>query len=398
MNDIENNAKDKKEDIKRAGSGKTKERPVAFTKLILIFESSLLVFSLFFLAAGLKVFLGMFLMGSFLFFLTLTIISLFFKNLRSTFWLPITFLFCIISLIIFIIAVNIPFGLTVEKQEAVKEKDEPVKEETEIAEEAEVQGVIEESAAEIKKEKEEVYYGSPKIVEIPLSSTIVKPGEAVEISIHYKSESSIKVNWIASQGTIKDKTAISTEWTAPEKSGVYTVSATITDDYGKSDTKIREIIVEGDVSTRKEVKEEKPEKTLSYKIIHVLKNYRHDGGGLYFILIDPIDIGEAGFKDYIKKLVSEVVKEKGLSISLDIYDNLEALNYGYKYEVASPEEWKKIVSNKEIMAKLARHCIASFDGNLETGLYKNTLWFFIFSDQVNIGEIDKLSEVIEYNP
>ena len=82
-----------KTDISTIGTEpKIKERPTVFTKLILIFESCLFVFSLFFLAIGLKVFLGLFLMGSFLFFLVLTFITLFKKDLRTTLWLPIMFI------------------------------------------------------------------------------------------------------------------------------------------------------------------------------------------------------------------------------------------------------------------------------------------------------------------
>lgn len=91
------------------------EKTPFFTKLVLIFIPSLLVFSLFFLAISLKVFLGIFFMGSFLFFLTLTLISLFSKNLRLTYWLPTMLVSCVMSLLVFIIAVNIQLGLPIEK-------------------------------------------------------------------------------------------------------------------------------------------------------------------------------------------------------------------------------------------------------------------------------------------
>ena len=143
MSNIEDNAEDKKEDIKETEPEKTKEKPVAFTKLILIFESSLLVFSLFFLGIGLKVFLGIFLMGSFLFFLVLTLVSLFKRNLRTTFWLPIVFIACIMSLIIFIVVVNIPFVGTAAQETGAKE----------VSGQREV---VEEPAGETKAKKEAV--------------------------------------------------------------------------------------------------------------------------------------------------------------------------------------------------------------------------------------------------
>jgi hypothetical protein len=99
-------------------------RTPRFTKLILIFEFSLFLLSLFFLIIGLKVFLGIFLMGSFLFFLVLTLISLFSKPLRPTFWLPIIFVFCIMSLVIFITVINIPFVNEDAQETVVKEVSE----------------------------------------------------------------------------------------------------------------------------------------------------------------------------------------------------------------------------------------------------------------------------------
>ena len=144
MNEKKDNTEDKKEDAEEIELKKIKERPTVFTKLILIFESSLFVFSLFFLAIGLKVFLRIFLMGSFLFFLVLTLISLFKRNLRATFWLPIMFIPCIMSLIIFITVANIPFGKT-----AVQETEEKVAKETVKVEEA-----PEEEVAEVEESLE----------------------------------------------------------------------------------------------------------------------------------------------------------------------------------------------------------------------------------------------------
>jgi len=131
-------------------------RTPRFTKLILIFEFSLFLFSLFFLIIGLKVFLGIFLMGSFLFFLVLTLITLFKKDLRTTLWLPIMFIPCIISLIIFITVVNIPFGST-----TVQETEEKVaKESVKVEEEAPEGKVAEVEQAEEAKTKEEAEIGS----------------------------------------------------------------------------------------------------------------------------------------------------------------------------------------------------------------------------------------------
>ncbi len=62
------------------------------TKLILIYETVLFMVSLVFLFISLQLFLAVFLIGSFLFFFVLTLVSLFSKHLRPTFWLPMMFI------------------------------------------------------------------------------------------------------------------------------------------------------------------------------------------------------------------------------------------------------------------------------------------------------------------
>ena len=140
---------------------KIKERHTVFTKLILIFEFSLFLFSLFFLIIGLKVFLGVFLMGSFLFFLILTLISLFSKHLRPTFWLPIIFIFCIMSLTIFITVVNIPFANKALKETGAEEifeevlpAEEPVEEK--VIEEPPKEEIVEEEVAGEEETSKEI--------------------------------------------------------------------------------------------------------------------------------------------------------------------------------------------------------------------------------------------------
>jgi hypothetical protein len=174
-----------------------KEGPTKFTKLILIFEFCLFIFSLFFLAIGLKVFLGIFLMGSFLFFLILTLISLFSKYLRPTFWLPILFVFSLMSLVIFIAVINIPF---IDKNAQV----ETLPAEEEIAEEApreEVYGPEEEPPEEVfDQEIAETFFFSEYIDE-----SLVREYEMVE-----EEDISIKAlgNKNLSEYTIKELEAL----------------------------------------------------------------------------------------------------------------------------------------------------------------------------------------------
>ena len=89
----------------------------------------------------------------------------------------------------------------------------------------------------------------------------------------------------------------------------------------------------------------------------------------------------------------------------------DSLQNGYEYDAEDPgewleyndeelEEWKAWITNEEILNDLAIHCIASYDGGLETGLYLNTLYFFIYSESDNAEnpEIDKYVDIIQFNP
>lgn len=147
-----NEKKNNKEDMEEYINEKMKERPTVFTKLILIFEFGLFLFSLFFLIIGLKVFLGVFLMGSFLFFLVLTFISLIKRHYRTTFWLPITFIPCIALLIAFIAIVNIPFGSSTTQETDVEEASE----QSEAIEEPAPEEKIVEEAEEFKIKEAEI--------------------------------------------------------------------------------------------------------------------------------------------------------------------------------------------------------------------------------------------------
>jgi len=135
----------------------------------------------------------------------------------------------------------------------------------------------------------------------------------------------------------------------------------------------------------------------SYEIIY--KSFdRFDGAPTYYILINTQNLDNEDFKNIIKQLVIDITSDKGKKISIDIYDDESALEYGYIYDHGTFEEWESIVNDQDIINHFALHCIATFEGELNTGMYFNTLWFFIFSDQVDNILIDEYVDVIEFNP
>jgi hypothetical protein len=133
---------------------------------------------------------------------------------------------------------------------------------------------------------------------------------------------------------------------------------------------------------------------IPYEIIHTLDNKRFDGGKSFYVLIQPVALSDQGFKDDIKSIIKKLVAENGSKISVDVFDSRQALDVLYKQygdlslgRVRTAQE-DNLVTNHEI---------ASFTGNLTTGPYLNTLYFFpnAYTGTPHVG---KYVGIIEYNP
>ena len=113
-----------------------------------------------------------------------------------------------------------------------------------------------------------------------------------------------------------------------------------------------------------------PEHTLVY----VASGKRYDGGSAYYALLTtPVDISTEEFKEGIRALVQSIVAERGRGISIELHDNRESLDLSYKQYGDQSLDRALTQGERDV---LARHFIASFDGELDTGIYRNTLMFF----------------------
>lgn len=142
--------------------------------------------------------------------------------------------------------------------------------------------------------------------------------------------------------------------------------------------------------------------SLDYEIMHVEKDYRYDGANLYLILTETINItNRDDFKNKIENLIEEVISKVGNKVSIEVYDNNEALEYGYIYLFGDTNETKDLMENREKMDMLARHCVASFSGESETDLYYNTIYFFPYFDSDSEHPDKELlsdkAEIVEFN-
>lgn len=148
-------------------------------------------------------------------------------------------------------------------------------------------------------------------------------------------------------------------------------------------------------ATSSETKKEETKSVteINYQIIHTAK-IRSDGGTNYYALIDSVDLANNSFKDNIKNLVNRIVKDKGAKVSIEIHDSKDSLELSYK-QYGDMSLGRPRTQEENNLG--ATHFIASFDGELTEGIYKNTLTFFpgAFKDNATVGQY---VESIEYNP
>lgn len=136
------------------------------------------------------------------------------------------------------------------------------------------------------------------------------------------------------------------------------------------------------------------ESVIKYEIVYTAINQRYDGGINYYVFIDPVDLSNNNFKNDIKNLIKKIVSDKSKKISVDICDKREVLDLVYK-EYGDNSFTKPLTKDEE--NERAIHYIATFDGELKTGGYFNTLSFYAatFTDNPIVG---KYVETIEFNP
>lgn len=124
--------------------------------------------------------------------------------------------------------------------------------------------------------------------------------------------------------------------------------------------------------------------TTNYEIVFEIPNHRYDGGKTLYVLINQIDLSSDDFKNDIRIILQDIVAQEGNKISVEIHDSRATLDLSYKqygdFSLGRPLTQSEL-DNRAI------HLIASYDGDLETMIYVNTLMFFpgAFTDTPNVG-------------
>jgi len=138
----------------------------------------------------------------------------------------------------------------------------------------------------------------------------------------------------------------------------------------------------------------KVDTTIDYEIVHTKPNNRHDGAPKLWVLIDPVDISSDAFLADVKSVVRAIVADKGGKITIEIYDDADALDVLYRQY--GDMSLGRVRTSAEDTA-VARHLIAYFSGQDEYGIYSNELNFFpnAFSDTPGVG---KFTGSEQFNP
>lgn len=176
------------------------------------------------------------------------------------------------------------------------------------------------------------------------------------------------------------------------------IGMTVSNDIEKttSSNKQKEEIKSEQIITKSEDKTKDAEiiPTIKYEILHeTIKRY--DKAPSYFVLIDEVDLSNDKFKEDIKNLINKIVTEKGGKISIDILDNKNAIDLFYKSHYGANTLGR--ILNKNELAQLEKHSVASFSGELETDMYPNTLYFFPSASK-STAKVGKYVEIIDYEP
>jgi hypothetical protein len=131
------------------------------------------------------------------------------------------------------------------------------------------------------------------------------------------------------------------------------------------------LLQEQEVKPENKQEEERP---LKHEIVYVESKVRHDSGKSFYVLIDPVDISSKDFKESIKSLVRSVAnRENNKKVSVLIFDQKSALELYYKQYVELSLGRVRTEAESE---DASIHIVATYDGDLETMLYRNSLSFF----------------------
>jgi len=151
-------------------------------------------------------------------------------------------------------------------------------------------------------------------------------------------------------------------------------------------------VKETKINPTKQPTKEPDNKIPEYKILYEITK-RYDGGIDYYVLINKVDLKNSAFKKDIKSMIDELVEKKGTKISIEFHDNKRSLEISYR----KFGEMKGLPKTDEEKKIIERSFVASYSGDMEVGIFLNTLMYFPGAFKTS-SEVGKYVEIISYNP
>ena len=152
------------------------------------------------------------------------------------------------------------------------------------------------------------------------------------------------------------------------------------------------------VAINEEIVEPEDTRPLIPFTIEKTATIRFDNASSYYVLIDKVDLPDATLTDKIKRLIDEIVKEKGAMLSIEIFDHKETLEKTYADDM--PHKGFDVEAVKALTKLQKRHYIATFTGEMRDmpDYISNNLDIFPTTTSNSDTETSKYRENIKYLP
>ena len=129
---------------------------------------------------------------------------------------------------------------------------------------------------------------------------------------------------------------------------------------------------------------------------------RYDGAPTYYVLIDEVNLDNDNFKEEISNIIIVLLKEYGTKININIFDDLETLNFDFEWNKKirdntnmSVNEIKELqLAKKNKNEQLTRHYILHFIGENEVAFSPYDIYYFpnATNDTPEVGKYVEIKE------
>jgi hypothetical protein len=133
----------------------------------------------------------------------------------------------------------------------------------------------------------------------------------------------------------------------------------------------------------------------SYEVVAIDSSLRNDDGFNIYVLIPSVDLTKNDYQARIENAIKEVAKKYGDKITVEIFDDKEALALHFDIWVTQDVLEAAVTPAQHDL--LERHQIASYEGGLDSNPSTNSI--ILFPNSTNeVTEVSALSRHYEFKP